>query len=150
MTASLRIEEAQSESISALAGGHAGALVLACELFRGTDPKSALGVATAERIHSHLLTKLIERMPEQRRELLLQDSFCNAANATHCRKTRRDRTRSRTGLFDVESGLLVGADISEVFEAHGLVRQGMQAHWSAPDTEKARRARWPKTRQRFW
>ena len=49
--------------------------MLACELFRGTDPKSALGVETAERIHSHLLTKLVERMPEQRRELLLQTAF---------------------------------------------------------------------------
>jgi ATP/maltotriose-dependent transcriptional regulator MalT/DNA-binding SARP family transcriptional activator len=128
MTASLRVGDAQSESISALTGGHAGALVLACELFRGTDPKSALGVATAERIHSHLLSKLIERMPEQRRELLLQTSFVTQLTRPVAEKLAGiDAARELDPL--VESGLLrrVGADESEVFEAHGLVRQGMQA-----------------------
>ena len=71
----MRIGDAHSESIAALTGGHAGALILACELLRGTDPKSALGVETVERIHSHLLTKLVERMPQERRELLLRTAF---------------------------------------------------------------------------
>ena len=75
MIAALRIGDAHSESIAALTGGHAGALILACELLRGTDPKSALGIETVERIHAHLLGKLVERMPQARRELLLKTAF---------------------------------------------------------------------------
>ena len=76
MISALQIGDTHSESIAALTGGHAGALILACELLRGTDPKSALGVAeTVERIHSHLLAKLVERMPRERRELLLHTAF---------------------------------------------------------------------------
>ena len=75
MIASLRIGDAHIESIAAVTGGHAGALILACELLRGTDPKSALGVETVERIHAHLLGKLVERMPQARRELLLKTAF---------------------------------------------------------------------------
>ncbi|MGZ9057847.1 MAG: AfsR/SARP family transcriptional regulator [Burkholderiaceae bacterium] len=128
MTAALRIEVAQSESISALTGGHAGALVLACELFRGTDPKSALGVATAERIHSHLLSKLVERMPNLRRELLLRTAFVMQLSRPIAEALAGiDAARELDAL--VESGLLrrVGVGRTEVFEAHGLVRQGMQA-----------------------
>lgn len=128
MTAALRIGETRSDSIAALTGGHAGALVLACELLRGTDPKSALGVETVERIHSHLLTKLVERMPEQRRELLLQTAFVTQLTRPIAEELAGiDAARELDTL--VESGLLrrVGADKNEVFEAHGLIRQGMQA-----------------------
>ena len=128
LISALRMAELHSESIAALTGGHAGALVLACELLRGTDPKSALGVETVERIHSHLLTKLVERMPEQRRELLLQTAFVTQLTRPIATTLAgADAARELDAL--VEKGLLrrVGVDKTESFEAHGLVRQGMQA-----------------------
>ena len=128
MIAALRIGDAHSESIAALTGGHAGALILACELLRGTDPKSALGVATVERIHSHLLTKLVEQMPQARRELLLQTAFVTQLTRPITEALAgRDAAHELDAL--VESGLLrrIGTGETEAFEAHGLVQQGMRA-----------------------
>ncbi|MBA3254346.1 MAG: AAA family ATPase [Burkholderiaceae bacterium] len=128
MIAALRISAAHSESIAALTGGHAGALVLACELLRDTDPKSALGVQTVERIHSHLLTKLVERMPQPQRELLLQTAFVTQLTRSIAVALAGTEAALQLDAL-VESGILrrVGAGETEVFEAHGLVRQGMQA-----------------------
>lgn len=128
MTSALRIAATQSDSIAALTGGHAGALVLACELLRGTDPKSALGVVTVERIHSHLLTKLVERMPPPRREVLLGTAFVTQLTRSIAEALAGfDAAQELDAL--VESGLLrrVGEATNEEFEAHGLVQQGMQA-----------------------
>ena len=99
----------------------------ACELLRGTDPKSALGSATVERIHSHLLNKLVERMPEPRRSLLTQTAFvAQLTRSIADQLAGLDAARELDALVD--SGLLrkVGYGTGEVFEAHGLVRQGMQ------------------------
>jgi LuxR family maltose regulon positive regulatory protein len=128
MTAGLRSDDSQSDSIAALTGGHAGALVLACELLRGSDPKSALGLATVNRIHSHLLSKLLDGMPPQRRELLLQTAFVNQLTRPSAESLAgADAAHELDALVD--SGLLrrVGVGKSEVFEAHGLVRQGTKA-----------------------
>ncbi len=124
----LRIGGAHSESIAALTGGHAGALVLACELLRGTDPKSALGVETVERIHSHLLTKLVERMPQERRELLLQTAFVRQLTRPIAEQLAGGDAAAEIDAL-VDSGLLrrVGSAADEAFEAHGLVQQGMRA-----------------------
>ncbi len=128
MIAALRIGDAHSENIAALTGGHAGALILACELLRGTDPKSALGVETVERIHSHLLTKLVERMPHARRELLLQTAFVTQLTRPIAEKLAGAEAAVEIDAL-VDSGLLrrVGSAANETFEAHGLVQQGMRA-----------------------
>jgi LuxR family maltose regulon positive regulatory protein len=141
MTAALRVGDTHSESIAALTGGHAGALVLACELLRGSDPGSTLGVATAERIHLHLLTKLLDRMPPPRRELLMQTAFVGLVTRPIAEALAgSDAARELDPL--VESGLLrrVGAEDSEMFEAHGLVRQGMQTLTRARLGQAAARA----------
>ena len=96
MTAGLRLQGHQSETIAAITGGHAGALVLACELLRGTDPHSALSVQTVGRIHLHLLSKLVERMPEQRRQLLLQTAFVAQLDAANCSNVGRQRSGQAT------------------------------------------------------
>ncbi len=128
MTAALRIDGAQCEHIAALTGGHAGALVLACELLRATDARSALGVETVERIHSHLLSKLIDRMPEPRRELLVQTAFVTQLTRPIAKTLAGSAAAAELDAL-VDSGLLrrAGADETAMFEAHGLVRQGMQA-----------------------
>ncbi len=127
MTAALRIADTHAEDIAALTGGHAGALILACELLRGNDPGSALGVATVERIHLHLLGNLVDRMPAPRRELLTQTAFV----AQITRSIAEDLAGADAALeIDalVDSSLLrrVGSVSEDMFEAHGLVRQGMQ------------------------
>ena len=128
MISALRIGNAHGESIAALTGGHAGALILACELLRGTDPKSALGVETVERVHSHLLTKLVERMPEARRELLLQTAFVTQLTRPIAQHLAGSDAAAEIDAL-VEGGLLrrVGTTTNEAFEAHGLVQQGMRA-----------------------
>ena len=128
MISSLRIGNAHGESIAALTGGHAGALILACELLRGTDPKSALGVETVERVHSHLLTKLVERMPNTRRELLLQTAFVPQLTRLIAEQLAGGAPAAEIDAL-VDSGLLrrVGSGANDAFEAHGLVQQGMRA-----------------------
>jgi len=128
MTAGLRTDDSQSDSIAALTGGHAGALVLACELLRGSDPTSALGLATVNRIHSHLLGKLLDGMPLPRRELLLQTAFVNQLTRPIAEALAGANAAQELDAV-VDSGLLrrVGVGKSEVFEAHGLVRQGTKA-----------------------
>ncbi|MEO8187120.1 MAG: BTAD domain-containing putative transcriptional regulator [Burkholderiaceae bacterium] len=128
MISALRIGDAHSESIAALTGGHAGALILACELLRGTDPKSVLGVETVERVHSHLLTKLVERMPQPRSELLRQTAFVRQLTRPIAEQLAGSEAAAEIDAL-VESGLLRrgGSAANEAFEAHGLVQQGMRA-----------------------
>ena len=128
MISAMRIGDAHGESIAALTGGHAGALILACELLRGTDPKSALGVETVERVHSHLLTKLVERMPQARRDLLLQTAFVTKLTRPIAEQLAGSDAAAQIDAL-VESGLLrrVGTAANEAFEAHGLVQQGIRA-----------------------
>ena len=103
-------------------------MILACELLRGTDPKSALGVETVERVHSHLLTKLVERMPHTRRELLLQTAFVTQLTRPIAEQLAGNDAAAEIDAL-VESGLLrrVGSAADEAFEAHGLVQQGIRA-----------------------
>src|SRR5918993_263643 len=128
MISALRIRGEHGESIAALTGGHAGALILACELLRGTDPQSAIGVETVERVHSHLLTKLVERMPQARRELLLQTAFVSQPTRLIAEQLAGKVAAAEIDAL-VDSGLLrrVGSARSDAFEAHGLVQQGMRA-----------------------
>ncbi len=128
MSATLRVDEGQSEGLVALTGGHAGALVLACELLRGTDSKSPVGIETAERIHSHLLTKLIERMPEPQRELLLRTAFVTQLTRPIAEALAGAEAVNELEAL-VESGLLrrAGLGTAQVFEAHALVRHGVRA-----------------------
>ena len=128
MTASLRIDDAQREKMAVLTGGHAGALVLACELLRNKDPSSALGLETVERIHSHLLSKLVERMPPERGQLLMNTAYVTQITRAIAAKLAGSESAQQLDAL-VEAGLLrrVGTEATEAFEAHGLVRQGMRA-----------------------
>ncbi|HZA95949.1 MAG TPA: AAA family ATPase, partial [Burkholderiaceae bacterium] len=114
MISALRIRGEHGESIAALTGGHAGALILACELLRGTDPQSAIGVETVERVHSHLLTKLVERMPQARRELLLQTAFVSQLTRIIAEQLAGSNAAAEIDAL-VESGLLrsVGSETND-------------------------------------
>ncbi len=127
MVEAMRIDIAQSEAIATLTGGHAAALVLACELLRGTDVRSDLGMQTVDRIHLHLLSRLVERMPVARRNLLLATAYAlQLTRPLAVQLAGSDSAQHMDAL--VECGLLrrVGSDNTETFEAHGLVRQGIQ------------------------
>ena len=141
MTAALRVDPLQCESISTITGGHAGAIVLACELLRGTDVASAIGTQTVDRIHSHLLSKLVEHMPPLRRELLLQTTFVSQLTRKIADALAGAEATQQLDAL-VKSGLLrrLSAGATEVFEAHGLVRQGMQALARARMGQSAARA----------
>ncbi len=150
MISALRIRGEHGESIAALTGGHAGALILACELLRGTDPKSALGVETVERVHSHLLTKLVERMAHARRDLLLQTAFVTELTRPIAEQLAGGDAAAEIDAL-VDSGLLrrVGSAADETFEAHGLVQQGIRALVHRR-FDLLRRGISPKGPRRFW
>jgi ATP/maltotriose-dependent transcriptional regulator MalT len=118
----------ECERLAAVTGGHAAALVLACELLRGKDLAGDIGADTIGRIHSHLLSKLVERMPPSRRQLLLQTAFVTQITRPIAAKLAGPEAADQLDAL-VSAGILrrVGTDATEAFEAHGLVRLGLRA-----------------------
>lgn len=127
MMAALRIDGTQCERISAVTGGHAAALVLACELLRGKDLAGDTDVDTVGRIHTHLLSKLVERMPPARRQLLLQTAFVNEITRRIASKLAGAEAADQLDPL-TKAGILrrVGAGATAAYEAHGLVRLGLR------------------------
>ena len=140
MASLMRVDASRCESISTLTGGHAGAMVLACELLRGTDPTSAAGVETVDRIHEHLLTNLVGSMPLARQQLLVQTAFVSQITRPVAEALAGPQVVQQLDAL-VDCGLLrrVGAGAFETFEAHGLVQQGMQTLTRARLGESAAR-----------
>jgi LuxR family transcriptional regulator, maltose regulon positive regulatory protein len=128
MTAALRIAENECERLAAVTGGHAAALVLACELLRDKNLAGDLGADTVGRIHTHLLSRLVERMPPPRQQLLLQTAFVTHITRPIAAKLAGPEAADQIDAL-VKLGILrrVGADANEAFEAHGLVRHGLRS-----------------------
>jgi LuxR family maltose regulon positive regulatory protein len=124
----LRLADADGASLAALTGGHAGALVLACEFLRGAGTTGGRAQATIESIHRHLLDKLLERMPAARRDLLLRTAFVPQFNtALAVELAGADGAGEIEPL--VERGLLrrVTTASGQAYEAHGLIQRGMRS-----------------------
>ena len=86
LAATLRVASVSGADLAALTGGHAGALVLACELLRGAEMRAAQTEGIVDKIHRHLLARLLERMPDARRELLLLTCLAPQMNAAIARE----------------------------------------------------------------
>ena len=125
---SLRLPRSDGATLAALTGGHAGALVIACEFLRGASTPTGDDSRIAEQIHLHLLEKVLDRAPPARRDLLERTAF-----APQLTRALAVRLAGETAADELEPlvarGLLRRIVTSEgaVYEAHGLVRRGMQA-----------------------
>jgi LuxR family maltose regulon positive regulatory protein len=116
------------ETLAATTGGHAGAVVLACELMRGREAVAGDARAVTDRIHAHLLGQLLDRLPAASRELLLHTAFAPFFDAAIADSLAGAAAAAQIPAL-VERGLLrraMSAD-QRVYEAHGLVRRGLQS-----------------------
>jgi DNA-binding SARP family transcriptional activator len=126
LAAASRVTTVGGAELAALTGGHAGALVLACEMLRDARPGTE-ALRRAEEIHLHLLTRLVDGMPEPRRELLLGLAFAPQLTGTLAASLAGEAAAAELPTLHAH-GLLHRADgpRGEVYEAHGLVRRGVQ------------------------
>jgi LuxR family maltose regulon positive regulatory protein len=126
----VRAAHLSGDELQALTGGHAGALVLACELLRAQRPAAA-GAARrdggpVEQMHTHLLQRLLDDLPLPQRDLLLNTSPMPRLAAPLVDEVL-DIERSAEQLEALaDRGLLIRypIDADVVYEAHTLVRQG--------------------------
>lgn len=125
----LRISGLQGDEIIALTGGHAGAVVLACEFMRGARTARAQDEVVARQLHAHLLGKLVDRLPPELGDLLLRTASLPHLTAPLVEQLigRPDTAELLDALAD--RGLLIRfpADHGIVYETHGLVRAAAQS-----------------------
>jgi ATP/maltotriose-dependent transcriptional regulator MalT len=123
--------------LAAITGGHAGALVLACEFLRSTGGKHEGSADVVTQIHQHVLERLLERMAPARRELLLQTALAPCFDAALAaalageEAARELDTLARQGILRCQASTR-----GEIYEAHGLVRQGARASLRSREGEE--------------
>ncbi len=122
-----RIPAPDGEALAALTGGHAAALVLACELLRGSGHTPSPDHPVVEQIHLHLLDRLLRAATPARRLLLEKTAF-----APQITVDLAQALAGETAAAELEAlaacGLLrrISAAPNPIFEAHGLLRLGLQ------------------------
>ena len=126
LAAASRVEHIDGAELAALTGGHAGALVLACEMLRGARA-NAEALRTVDEIHLHLLQRLLDRMPIAQRDLLLGTAFVPHFSAELAAALAGQAAAATLSTLHAH-GLLRRARSArgEWYEAHGLVRRGAQ------------------------
>ncbi len=122
-----RLAEPDGETLAALTGGHAVALVLACELLRGSKRAPSQGHPVVEQIHLHLLERLLHAATPARRLLLEKTAFAPQITVKLAELLAGEAAAAEIEAL-VACGLLrrIGGDPAPIFEAHGLLRRGMQ------------------------
>ena len=122
-----RVRAMQGGELATLTGGHAATLVLACELLRDVEgDESARAEQTVAQIHRHLLGRVLDRMPDARRDVLLRTCFATQFNAAIAARVAGDAAPRELDALHAR-GLLrrTGSAGAAVYEAHGLVRRGL-------------------------
>jgi len=124
----LRLSAMRGEDLLAVTGGHAGAVVLACEFLRSSRSARVPAESVTRQIHTHLLGKLVDQLPPELRDVLLRTSSLPRLTALLVGRllNRDDADRLLETL--AERGLLMRFATGEgmAYEAHGLVRAGAQ------------------------
>ncbi len=122
----LRLAGRTGTELARITGGHAGTLVLACELLRTTHARGSDSSLVAQ-IHEHLLERLLERISPARRELLLQTSFAPQFSVALAAALGGEEAAGELEGM-VRQGLLSrhASSTGETYEAHALIRQGAQ------------------------
>ena len=122
----LRLADSRGDELTALTGGHAGALVLACELLRGAAASRAERAAVSEQIHRHLLGKLMGRLAPELRDALITASILPHPNAALLQALGHGADAAAAIEALAAHGLLIrhALDDGIIYEAHALVRRG--------------------------
>ena len=122
-----RVVHIDGRALAGLTGGHAGAVVLACEMLRLAHPGPDTMRAVDE-MHLHLLTRLLDAMAPARRDLLLQTAFAPQFSRAMASALAGDEAAAQIDPLHAQ-GLLQRANDPRmaVYEAHGLVRRGAQS-----------------------
>jgi DNA-binding SARP family transcriptional activator len=124
-----RLSAFDGDALAALTGGHAATLVLACELLRGAamGPADRIESAVAQ-IHRHVLGRLLDGMPQARRDLLMDTAFAPQINAAIVRALAGEPAVCELEALAGQGVLRrAHAGAGPIYEAHGLVRQGLQS-----------------------
>ena len=127
LAAGLRLTDPDGQALAALTGGHATALVLACELLRGADASPLGDHPVVEQIHLHLLDRMLDAASAPRRHLLERTAFAPHITAALAVELAGEEAAAELEPLAAR-GLLrrIASDGRTIFEAHGLVRHGMQ------------------------
>jgi len=123
-----RVESVAGDELAALTGGHAAALVLACEFLRsapGVESGADRGVA---QIHRYLLGRLLARMTQSRRDVLLRTCLAPQFDAAIARALAGPGADAQLEPLRAH-GLLrqTRSERGSIYEAYGLVRAGLVA-----------------------
>jgi LuxR family maltose regulon positive regulatory protein len=123
----LRLVHPDGQALSALTGGHAAALVLACELLRGASAPSVEGHSVVDQIHLHLLDRMLDTASTPRRDLLERTAFAPQITLALAIELAGEEAAAELEPLAAR-GLLrrIANDGEPIYEAHGLVRRGMQ------------------------
>jgi ATP/maltotriose-dependent transcriptional regulator MalT/DNA-binding SARP family transcriptional activator len=124
-----RVETVSGDDLAALTGGHAAALVLACEFLRSARDVDPAGADRAVgHIHRYLLARLLARMPQSRRDVLLRTCFAPQFTAAIARALAGPGSDAELEPLRAH-GLLrhTRSEHGSIYEAHGLVRTGLVA-----------------------
>ncbi len=124
-----RVEAVSGHDLAVLTGGHAAALVLACEFLRGAPGvETADGERAVGHIHRYLLARLLARMSQSRRDVLLRTCFAPQFNAAIARALAGPASDAELEPLRAH-GLLrqTRGERGPIYEAHGLVRTGLVA-----------------------
>lgn len=123
----LGLADRRGDELAALTGGHAGALVIACELLRSKTLTQAQRSAVAEQMHRYLLGKLMERLGADQLAALLTASLL--PHPTAALLERLGQHPRPAAMIDAmaNQGLLIRhtLDGSVAYEMHTLVRRGV-------------------------
>ena len=137
----LRVSGTSGAELATITGGHAGALVLACEFLRSTGGRREGSAEVVTQIHQHMLERLLERMAPARRELLLQTALAPRFDAALAAALAGDEAARELDAL-VRQGILrcQASTRGDIYEAHGLVRQGARASLRSREGDEVVRA----------
>ena len=127
MARAARVEAVSGDELAVLTGGHAAALVLACEFLRGAPAaESPRAERAVGEIHRYLLARLLARMSPARRDVLLQTCLAPQFNASIARILAGPVSDAELEPLRAH-GLLrrTQGERGAIYEAHGLVRTGL-------------------------
>lgn len=128
LATALRLPAVAGERLATLSGGHAGALVLACELLRASGGTERAAQQVANQIHGHLLAGLLDRLPAEQSDLALRAGVLPVLTPQLAAAlVRREVAAVAADLRALaERGLVTPLDSTdgEFYELHSLVRQG--------------------------
>ncbi len=124
---SLRLGDTDGERLRALTGGHAGALVLACELLRAPADDDVAERGRVDSIYDHLLARMLESLAPPRRALLEATALVPVITPAIAADLAGEAASVELGALAARGLLRRQQRLGQAaFEAHGLLRAGLE------------------------